>query len=56
VSESTPETTFPYRIALGIDYDGAAFHGWQRQGDPQLPTVQGALEKALSALLPTRSH
>ena len=50
MSESTPENTFPHRIALGIDYDGAAFHGWQRQGDPQLPTVQGALEKALGAI------
>lgn len=35
------------RIALGIEYDGSRFHGWQRQGhDPQ--TVQEALENALS--------
>ena len=34
------------RIALGIEYDGAAFFGWQRQ--KEVNTVQGELEKALS--------
>jgi len=38
------------RIALCIEYDGAAFHGWQRQGSPLLPTVQGALEGALTKI------
>ncbi len=41
------------RIALCVEYDGAAFHGWQRQASPLLPTVQSALEKALSAIADT---
>ncbi len=34
------------RVALGLEYDGSEFHGWQRQTD--LSSVQEALEKALS--------
>ena len=36
------------RIALAIEYDGATYSGWQRQASPELPTVQSALERALS--------
>jgi len=42
------------RYALGVEYDGGAFSGWQRLsrlGEPDLrgePTVQQALEEALS--------
>ena len=35
-------------ILLTIQYDGTGFSGWQRQ--PQARTVQGEIEKALSAL------
>jgi tRNA pseudouridine38-40 synthase len=49
------------RWALGVEYDGAAFHGWQRQppsaqavlGRPagaMLATVQAALETAMSQI------
>lgn len=34
------------RIALGVEYNGHGFHGWQTQHG--LPTVQETLEKALS--------
>jgi tRNA pseudouridine38-40 synthase len=39
------------RIALGIEYDGYAFKGWQAQTD--LYTVQGCLEQALSIVAAT---
>jgi len=35
------------RVALGIEYDGSAFHGWQAQQEG-VRTVQVALEQALS--------
>ena len=36
------------RIALGVEYDGSGFCGWQRQ--PGLASVQEALETALGAV------
>jgi len=36
------------RYALKIEYDGAPFHGWQRQ--THLASVQGAIEAALAKL------
>jgi len=36
----------PARVALGLEYDGACFYGFQRQR--QSPTVQEVLERAIS--------
>lgn len=36
------------RIALGIEYDGHGFYGWQRQ--TSLPSIQATLEQALSQI------
>ncbi|PHQ81004.1 MAG: tRNA pseudouridine(38-40) synthase TruA [Coxiella sp. (in: Bacteria)] len=35
------------RIALGVSYDGAAYHGWQNQ-DNELPTLQFFVENAVA--------
>lgn len=37
------------RFALGIEYDGSAYHGWQRQQDG-VRSIQEELEKALSQI------
>ncbi len=44
------------RIAMGIEYDGAAFHGWQMQRDVR--TVQEQLEQGVSRVAnhPVRTH
>ena len=42
----------PRRIALCLQYDGAAYCGWQRQ--PRDPSVQETLEGALAQLDPHR--
>ena len=36
------------RWAAWVEYDGSAFHGWQRQENPQLPSIQFFVEQALS--------
>lgn len=38
------------RWALGLEYNGGAYHGWQIQPNSSLPTVQGVLEQALSSI------
>ncbi|AFM22924.1 tRNA pseudouridine(38-40) synthase TruA [Desulfomonile tiedjei] len=44
------------KFRITVEYDGTAYHGWQLQ--KSLPTVQGALEGALSRILtvPVRVH
>ena len=36
------------RLAIGVEYDGSAYHGWQRQ--PHSPSVQEALQNALGRI------
>jgi tRNA pseudouridine38-40 synthase len=40
-----------HRIAMGVEYDGSRFFGWQTQA--QEPTVQSCLEKAISQVADT---
>lgn len=42
------------RIALGIEYDGASFRGWQTQ--PGGGAVQDALEAALARIAGGKIH
>ena len=37
------------RIALGLQYDGSAYSGWQKQ--PNLSTVQSCLEEAINSFI-----
>lgn len=54
VNES-PATSEPLeRIALGIEYDGSVFSGWQKQASPVQNTVQENLENALSRVADQR--
>lgn len=48
----TPErpTSNSSRIALGIEYDGGDYAGWQKQKSPQKETVQQHVELALSKI------
>ena len=39
------------RIFFHLAYQGTAYHGWQSQADPTLPTVQSTLETCLQKML-----
>lgn len=39
------------RLRIDLAYDGTDFHGWAKQKDPELRTVQGVMEDALSLVL-----
>jgi len=42
------------RIKIEVAYDGGPYHGWQVQ--PDLPTIQGVLEEAVSEIEGRRVH
>lgn len=46
------------RVALRVEYNGAAYHGWQAQPHLDCETVQEALERALARIAnsPVRTH
>lgn len=46
------------RVAMRIEYQGSAFHGWQAQPHLQCETVQERLETALGQIanIPVRTH
>lgn len=43
------------RLAIGIEYDGSAFHGWQTQ-QPGVRSIQQTLEEALSRVADQRTQ
>ena len=45
---SPAQEHFDQRIALGVNYDGSGYHGWQLQDNDQLKTVQRVVERAVS--------
>jgi tRNA pseudouridine38-40 synthase len=47
-NEATEVASFRY--ALGVEYAGAKFHGWQIQSDEGVRTVQEEVERALSVI------
>lgn len=52
-AEIMPGGTIPpgiSRYALAVEYCGERYHGWQRLVGKELPSVQAALEKALSCV------
>ncbi|MCC2616772.1 tRNA pseudouridine(38-40) synthase TruA [Aestuariibacter halophilus] len=51
MSDTLPKPEAFHRIALGIEYDGASYYGWQRQRE--VVGVQQVLEQALSQIAAT---
>lgn len=50
MSNSEQATSPVYRIALGVEYDGANYCGWQKQLSPVQHTIQQTLESVLSKI------
>ncbi|QJC35157.1 tRNA pseudouridine(38-40) synthase TruA [Enterobacteriaceae endosymbiont of Donacia proxima] len=39
-----------YKFALGVEYNGTNYHGWQKQNINYKKTIQGCLEKVISKI------
>ena len=39
------------RYALNVSYLGRKYNGWQKSSDPNVKSVQGALEKAMERFM-----
>jgi len=50
VSPTEQPNQCKHRIALGIEYDGSNYSGWQKQLSPQQQTIQQHVERALSKI------
>lgn len=50
-SEGAQDPGETVRLRLDLAYDGTGFHGWAKQADPELRTVEGTLADALSLVL-----
>jgi tRNA pseudouridine38-40 synthase len=55
VLQDTPLTA-GQRVAARVEYHGGYFHGWQSQPKLTCPTVQEAVQEALSKVASTRVH
>ena len=47
IPDSKPEN---YRIALGLEYDGSLYSGWQKQTSSAVLTIQAKVEEALTQI------
>ena len=50
MNELNTPSSKKYRIALGIEYDGSSYSGWQCQKSPKVVTIQGHIDAALSKI------
>ena len=49
-SSLNSDNLLPRVVAVGLEYEGCAYHGWQRQAPSVGPTVQETVENALSKI------
>ena len=50
MNELNTPSSKKYRIALGIEYDGSSYSGWQCQKSSKVVTIQGHIDAALTKI------